>query len=146
MTDLLVMARIAGRRCAFRADDVQSVIELRTITPVPHTPDYVEGMTALRSQTLTVIDARRAIGVDYHDPSRDDRAVVVSMAGFSYALLVDEIEDVTAGMAETSEIPGGFGEQWARVCRGMIETRTGPALLVDLRTLIAESKRTGAIA
>ncbi|MGB3807925.1 MAG: chemotaxis protein CheW [Erythrobacter sp.] len=146
MSELVVMARIAGRRCAFRADDVQSVIELGQITPVPCAPCFVEGITALRSQTLTVLDARRAIGLETPDACSDDRAVVVSVAGFSYALMVDEIEDVTPAIAETGEIPGGFGENWARVCRGMVETRTGPALLVDLATLVAGTDRTEAAA
>ncbi len=141
MNELLVMATIAGRRCAFRADDVQSVIDLGSVTPVPHTPDFVAGMTALRSQTLTVIDTRRAIGLGSSEWTSDHRAVVVLIAGFSYALLVDEIEDVTTGLAQTGTIPGGFGAQWARVATGMIETRTGPALLIDLPILIAGPDR-----
>jgi len=137
MNDLLVMARIADRRCAFRADHVQSVIELGSITPIPCAPDFVAGITALRSQALTVIDCRQAIGVDRVELKSDHRAVVVSVEGYSYALVVDAIEDVTTGLEQTDDVAGGYGEMWARIASGMVETPTGPALLIDLSALIA---------
>ena len=136
MNDLLVMAQIAGRRCAMHAHDVQSVIELGTITPVPGTPDHITGITALRSQALTVIDSRIALGFDPAQWATDARAVVVMVGGHAYALGVDAIEDVTTGMSEARQVPGGFGVEWSRIATGMIETGIGPALLIDLEALI----------
>ena len=146
MNDLLVMAQIAGRRCAFHAHDVQSVIEIGTITPVPRTPDFIAGITAMRSQALTVIDCRRAIGFDPGQWSLDHRAIVVAVAGYSYALRIDSIEDITTGVAEPDSVPGGFGAEWTRVASGLIETRVGPALLIDLSALIAGPEPLGAAA
>lgn len=137
MNDLLVMSQIAGRRCAFRALDVQSVIEIGTITPVPATPDFIAGITAMRSQALTVIDCRTAIGFEADQWELDHRAIVVAVAGYSYALRIDSIEDITTGVAEPDNVPGGFGAEWSRVASGLIETRVGPALLIDLPALIA---------
>lgn len=137
MTDLMVMAQIAGRRCALHAHDVQSVIELGSITPVPQTPDFIAGITAMRSQALTVIDCRRALGFNASDWNTDPRAAVVSVGGYSYALMIDAIEDITTSIGEPGQITGGFGADWSRVATGMIETSDGPALLIDLAALIA---------
>jgi len=146
MEDLLVMAQIAGRRCALSADDVQSVIEIGAITPVPCAPAYIAGITAMRSQTLTVIDCRIALGLEPSQWTQDHRAIVVSIANYSYALLIDSIEEISTGMGETESVPGGFGPEWSRIAAGMIETRTGPALLIDLAALIAGSEPLGAAA
>jgi purine-binding chemotaxis protein CheW len=137
MSELLVIIQIAGRRCALSAHDVKSVIELGNITPVPRAPEFVSGITALRSQTLTVIDCRRALGLGAGDAATDDRAAVVAIGGHAYALMVDAIEDITTATGTPGQVPGGFGPEWSRVARGMIETMTGPALLVDLAALIA---------
>lgn len=137
MNDLLVMAQIAGRRCAFQAHDVRSVIEVGTITPVPRAPDFIAGITAMRSQALTVIDCRRAIGFDPGRWALDNRAIVVGLADYSYALRVDAIEDITTAISEPEHVPGGFGPEWTRVADSMIETRAGPALLINLTELIA---------
>lgn len=137
MNDLLVMTQIAGRRCALHASDVQSVIELSTITPVPRAPGHIAGITALRSQALTVIDCRRALGLETIEWSTDSRAAVVRINGHSYALMVDSIEDITTSAAEVEQVVGGFGPEWSRIATGMIETDIGPALLMDLDALIA---------
>ncbi|MEM7665915.1 MAG: chemotaxis protein CheW [Pseudomonadota bacterium] len=137
MTDLLVMTQIAGRRCALHASDVQSVIEVGTITPVPGTPGFITGLTALRSQALTVIDCRHALGFDTIEWSTDTRAAVVRIAGHSYALIVDSIEDITSSVTEPEQVAGGFGPEWSAVATGMIETAIGPALMLDLEALIA---------
>lgn len=146
MNNLLVMSQIAGRRCAMRAHDVKSVIEIGMITPVPQTPDFIAGITAMRSQTLTVIDSRRALGFDPNDFSLDHRAIVVAVGGYPYALRIDSIEDITTGADEAGSIPGGFGSEWTRVASGLIETRAGPALLLDLPALIAGPDQLGAVA
>ena len=137
MNDLFVMTQIAGRRCALHAHDVSSVIEIGAVTPVPRTPAFIAGITAMRSQALTVIDCRLALGFDAREWPTDHRAAVVAVSGHSYALRVDAIEDITTGSTEAGQVPGGFGAEWSRVATGMIETAIGPALLLDLAALIA---------
>ena len=134
---LLVIVQIAGRRCALSALDVKSVIEIGTVTPIPRAPAHISGITALRSQALTVIDCRLALGLVQHAWPTDARAAVVAEGGHAYALKVDQIEDITTAIGEPGQVPGGFGAQWSRVATGMIETLTGPALLIDLSALIA---------
>jgi purine-binding chemotaxis protein CheW len=142
---LLIIVQIAGRRCALSALDVKSVIEIGAVTPIPRTPGYIAGITALRSQALTVIDCRRALGlggalgsdVAGADWPTDHRAAVIAEGGHAYALMVDRIEDITTAIGEAGQVPGGFGAEWSRVAIGMIETLAGPALLIDLPTLLA---------
>lgn len=135
--DLLVIAQIGGRRCALSALDVKSVIEIGTVTPIPRAPAWIAGITALRSQALTVIDCRHAIGLGDGDWPTDHRAIVVAEGGHAYALRVDGIEDITTAAGEAGQVPGGFGPEWSRIAIGMIETMAGPALLVDLAALLA---------
>jgi purine-binding chemotaxis protein CheW len=131
------MTQIAGRRCALHAHDVSSVIEIGAVTPVPRTPAFIAGITAMRSQALTVIDCRIALGLGAGDWPSDHRAAVVAVGGHSYALVVDAIEDIATGELSGESVPGGFGPEWSRVATGMIETGIGPALLLDLPALIA---------
>ena len=137
MNELLLMCTIAGRRAAIPAIEVQSVIEVENITPIPGTPDFILGLTALRSQALTVIDCALAIGLESACDSGNARAAVVEIEGHLYALLVDDAHDVGEARSEPVAVPGGFGEGWQRAARGMVETETGPTLLIDVQALIA---------
>jgi purine-binding chemotaxis protein CheW len=135
MNTLKILARIADRLCAIPASDVQSVIELGEVTPIPRTPDFLVGMTGLRSQALTVIDARLALGKASDDFETDHRAAVVDVGGHSYALIVDQIMDVCETDQDCQQVSGGFGETWDHAVKGMIETDHGPAMLIDVAAL-----------
>lgn len=137
MNGLVLIIQIAGRRCAIAAEDVKSVIDLGTIAPVPRAPAFIAGLTTLRSQALTVIDCRLALGLGDEIWPSDGRAAVIAVDGHSYALMVDAIEDITTALSEAGQIPGGFGAQWQSAAHGMIETGIGPALLLDLGQVIA---------
>jgi len=144
MTMLVLAIDIAGRRAAFPACEVRSVIEIDRLMPVPGTPPHVAGIAALRSQVLTVIDGARALGVpdmesDWKPDGQSEGrlAAVIDLDGHAYALLLDAVHDVLPCEGEPREIPGGPGPGWARAARGLVETPAGPALLLDIGALVA---------
>ncbi len=135
MSSLFLILQVAGCQVAVDAHRVRSVIELGIVYPVPRAPIHVAGLAALRSQTLTVIDMRLAIGLDTDIPE-GDRAPVVEVDGHAYALRCDGVDEVIEVPRQTLTIPGGFGAAWERFARRMIETPEGPALLLDIDRLV----------
>ena len=133
MSEQYLIVRIADRRVAFRASEVHSVIELESITPVPMAPPHVAGLAAMRSNVLTIIDCRRALGLD-EVPARASRTttVVVEYDGYLYGLAVDGHEDVSEADHDPDSDAVSFGARWDRVAHGMVEAVTGAALLVDV--------------
>ena len=144
MTQLLLMCLIAGRRAAIPTARVLSVIEIEAVTPIPATPEFIIGLTALRSQALTVIDCRVSLGFPASERIIGNRAAVIEHEGHRYALLVDEAFDVTEALSEPVPVPGGFGEGWRHAASGMIETESGPALLVDVEQMILGPRQAAA--
>jgi purine-binding chemotaxis protein CheW len=64
-------------------------------------------------------------------------AAVVELDGHHYALIVDLVEDVVESASDPQPVRAAMGEGWERVSQGMVETETGPLLLVDVAALIA---------
>lgn len=137
MSELVLLAQIAGRRVALRAKEVHSVVELDTVTPVPRTPDFIAGLAALRSRALTVVDCRRSLELPTDEAARDREAVVVEHQTHLYALLVDGVDDVVAVEGEAAQVPGDYGTGWERIARSMVETPRGPALMIDVGALVS---------
>ena len=50
MAELLLIARLAGRRVAFPAAEVEAVVELEGMSPAPRAAPHVAGLSALRSR------------------------------------------------------------------------------------------------
>lgn len=136
MAELLLIARLAGRRIAFPAADVEAVVELEGLSPAPRALPHVAGLSALRSRVLTVIDGLAALEAGRHDGEARD-AIVVPSGGHTYALLVEEVEDViqASGLPIPARAPLGAG--WDRVSLGMVEAENELFLLVDPHQLIA---------
>jgi len=134
VADLLLILRIAGERVAFPAEEVESVIELDEVVPVPGAACHIAGLASLRSRVLTVVDCRAALDAP---PAETAEAVVVPSGGHFYALLVDGVEDVidASGPVEQGNLP--FGSVWARVARGTVEAEGELFLLVDPHELVA---------
>ncbi|MEP2736896.1 MAG: chemotaxis protein CheW [Erythrobacter sp.] len=141
MNEVIILAQIAGRPCAMRASEVETVIEIGTITPIPRAPPYILGLTALRSQALTVVDCRTIVGAELDDFTTDSRAAVVRVEGHSYALRVDEIRDVATTANEPETIAGGFGKVWSDFAEGLVETDAGPVLLISASKLLASTEK-----
>ena len=137
MAELLLVVTIGGERVALPAAAVESVVELDALIPVPRAAAHVAGLSALRSRVLTVIDCMRALELGITDCSDGIReAVVVELDGHHYALLVDTVEDVVEALSEPSPVRAAMGPGWERISKGMVETESGPLLVVDVAALI----------
>ena len=135
MNHILLIARVAGERIAMSAVEVQSVIELGDVVPVPCAPHFIAGLTTQRSRTLTVFNVALALGLPrLAAPPRF--AVVVELAGVGYALAVDAVENVIPAIGALQPVKIKLSPGWAKSAAGMIETSVGTVLMVDLARLV----------
>ena len=138
MNELLLVVTIADERVAIPAAAVESVVELDTLIAVPRAAPHVAGLSALRSRVLTVIDCKRSLELGTSDCSDGIReAAVVEFDGHHYALIVDLVEDVIEALSDPAPVRATMEAGWERVSRGMVDTESGPLLLVDVAALIA---------
>ncbi|MGE0180028.1 MAG: chemotaxis protein CheW [Sphingomonas sp.] len=137
MAELLLVIRLAGRRIALPASEVEGVVELETLTPAPGAAPHVAGLASLRSRVLTVIDGLAALGLGAAATESLASAIVIPSDGHPYALLVDGVEDVVETNAPRAAIAAPVGDGWDRVALGMIEADGELLLLADPHALIA---------
>ncbi|HEX8640584.1 MAG TPA: chemotaxis protein CheW [Allosphingosinicella sp.] len=139
MAELLLIVRLAGRRIACPASQVEGLVELEGIVPVPRAAPHVAGLSALRSRVLTVIDANAALGFQAEKDAVAGDAIVVPCDGHHYALRVEAVEDVVEASAPPAPMAAQAGRGWDRVALGMVDVGADLLLLVDLRRFIAGS-------
>ena len=137
MAELLLIARLGGRRIAFPAAQVEAVVELEGITPAPGAAPHVAGLAALRSRVLTVIDGLAALGLGRAAESAGRDAIVIPCDGHTYALIVEEVADVVEAEAPPAPLAAPVGAGWDRVATGTIEAEAELFLLVDPHLLIS---------
>ena len=138
MSEMLLVVMLAGRRAALPAVQVNAVVELADVTPVPRAAPHVVGLAALRSRPLTVIDCGAVLGVSTGPADwRSQRAVVVEHDGHLYGLLVEGADAIVAALEEPRPLGADPGPGWQRVALGRVETEAGALLLLDIAALVA---------
>ena len=135
MAELFLIAELAGRRVAFPSADVESVVDIGVIVPVPRSERHVRGLAALRSRVVTVIDTRAALGLE-PGPQDAMRAVITIVDGHHYAVLVDALDDVAP--FELMPLSTGLvlDKGWRLIGRGLVERDGEPILAIALDSLI----------
>ena len=137
MAELLLIVRLAGRRIAWPAAEVEGVVELEGITPAPRAAGHVAGLSALRSRVLTVIDGLASLEFGRARIGAMIEAIVVPSGGHTYALIVESVEDVVEAVRPPLPIRTPVGAGWDRVAIGMAEVGEDLLLLIDPHRIIA---------
>lgn len=136
MDNLYLLIEVAGQRAVLPGNVVESVVEIDDVTPVPCLPPHVLGLFALRSRVLTVIDSIAALGLGRQQRSGTMQAVIVTVEGHFYALLVDQVEDVVAIAGDPAAPRALLSPGWARMTDGVVEHEGQPLLLINVAALI----------
>lgn len=139
---LFLIARIAGRTVAIESRQVDSVVDIGLIVPVPRAGPQVRGIAALRSRVVTVIDARIALELPVDEmrggAARNGagRAVITIVDGHHYAILVDALDDVAPFTLAPLSSGLVLDKGWRAVGQGLIERDGEPILAILLDALI----------
>ena len=144
MAELLLIVRLAGERIALPAADVESVVEIGSLTPAPGAAGHVAGLAALRSRVLTVIDCLASLDPSRRLPEDAREAVMAVVDGHPYALLVEAVEDVVEAGGERQAAAASLAGGWRRIGRATIEAEGDLLLLADVEALIAGPAREAA--
>jgi len=137
MTELFLIARIAGRPVAIEAAQVDSVVDLGEIVAVPRAEATVRGLAALRSRVVTVIDTCVALGLAGSAASAR-RAVITRVDGHHYAVLVDSLEDVAPFVRQPLSLGLALDGGWRAIARGLVERDGEPLLVIDIAGIVPQ--------
>jgi purine-binding chemotaxis protein CheW len=136
MSQLYLFARIAGTPIAVASGEVEAVVKLGDVSPVPGMPLHIAGLSALRSRVLTVIDAAALIRGSATPAAERSLAIVADIAGHSYGLMVDAVTDICAVADGEQSLRGTLDAAWRPHGQALINGPEGVSLLVSLASFI----------
>jgi purine-binding chemotaxis protein CheW len=133
--------RLAQERYALEARYVHEVFRLSALTPLPHAPAYLMGVTNLRGEIYPLIDLRRLFGVPVQGVSDLSRVVLIGVDGPELGLLADEAQAVITlrepDLLEPPESVAGIGRDFLRgVTADALIVLDGERLLRDEQLII----------
>ncbi|WP_018864345.1 MULTISPECIES: chemotaxis protein CheW [Thioalkalivibrio] len=120
---------------------VQEVLKVTEIAPVPGVPDYILGIINLRGNVVTVIDARRRMGLEDREPDEASRIVIIDVDNQNVGILVDSVSEVVRISLDSVEpAPEVGNDDSSRFIQGVTSTDQGLTILVDLNKLLSDEE------
>jgi len=116
---------------------VQEVLRMTEIAPVPGAPYYVLGIINLRGNVVTVLDLRRRFNLMPVEPTDQTRILIVETNSISVGLMVDSIAEVVNLRHSQIDSPPTVGsDESSKYIQGVSSTDDGLLILIDLDKLI----------
>ncbi len=119
---------------------VQEIIRIQSLTRVPASPDYVEGVINLRGRIIPVISLRKRFGLAQREVDKQTRIVVVEVRGTVLGFMVDAVSEVLCLRVGAIEPPPRLGRVQREYVRGvgMLENRL--LILLNIDRLMSEAE------
>ena len=136
-----VTFRLDSEKYGIKVIQVQEVLRLTDIAPVPGAPDYVLGIINLRGNVVTVIDSRKRFGLPEADTDDATRIVIIEAENQVVGILVDSVAEVID--LRTSEIdtaPNVGNDESSKYIQGVSTRDNELIILVDVNKLLSDEE------
>jgi purine-binding chemotaxis protein CheW len=90
----LVSFKIGGEEFGVDILKVQEINRMLTITKVPNSPSFVEGVVNLRGKIIPVVNLRKRLQLPIIDHDDKTRIIVVELIDTTVGFIVDEVKEV----------------------------------------------------
>jgi len=122
---------------------VQEIIRAAPITPVPNSPDFVEGVINLRGNILPVIDLRKRLNLLSSEVDKYDTWILIlDIGNKTTGFIVDSVTEVIKIQENTIEPPpdiikAGLESQYLR---GVCDIGAQLLILLDFKRILLQEE------
>jgi len=136
-----VTFRLADEVYGINVMQVQEVLRVTEIAPVPGAPHYVLGIINLRGNVVTVIDTRIRLGLPTAEVTDSTRIVIIETARHVVGMLVDCVAEVVdVATSEVESAPNVGSDESANYIQGVASRENELLILVDLNKLLTDEE------
>ena len=120
--------------------DVEGIVTIEEIRPIPNAPDYVEGIFNLRGEIIPVINLHRRFHLKPAELSDEDKLlsgfVIINIDGRHLAIVIDKVSRVVTVDASQIQPPpqviSGIGAEYIQ---GVVSQENGYLIILDVDRL-----------
>lgn len=136
-----VTFRLDNEKYGIKVMQVQEVLRMTEIAPVPGAPTYVLGIINLRGNVVTVIDSRKRFGLADKEPDDSTRIVIIEAENQVVGILVDSVAEVVdLRVSEIDTAPNIGNDDSSKYIQGVSSQKGELLILVDVNKLLTDEE------
>jgi len=134
----LLTCRVGEQWLGLQVRQVREVVTPQACTDMPLAPDAVMGLINLRGRVITQLDVRKVIGLPNRDTDDYRVAIVETISGEDFGLVMDEVGEVIDLDPDMYEkTPKTLDRVWQDVSEGVLKQDERVVVLVNVERFIA---------
>lgn len=136
-----VTFHLENEKYGIKVMQVQEVLRMTEIAPVPGAPHYVLGIINLRGNVVTVIDTRRRFGLSDAESDDETRIVIIEADNNVVGILVDSVAEVVdLKISEIETAPNVGNDESSKYIQGVSSRDDELLILVDVNKLLSDEE------
>jgi len=136
----LVTFELGGETYGVDIMQVEGIVQVQQVRPIPYAPDYVEGIFNLRGEIIPVINLHRRFRLRQVELSEEDKLlsgmVIMSIDQMHLAVMIDKVSRVVRVNEDDVQPPpqmiSGIGAEYIQ---GVVNNDDGYLIILDARRL-----------
>ena len=140
----LVSFMLAEEEYGVEVLKVREIIRMPTITKMPNTPHYVEGIINLRGKVIPIISMRKRFGLMESENSGHTRIIIMDVVGTLTGFIVDAVSEVIRIHSSEIQPPpsmimsGGIGREFIT---GVFNHAERLLIIMDVDRMFSDDER-----
>ena len=136
----LVTFQLGAEQYGVDIMEVEGIVKVEDVRPIPHAPDYVEGIFNLRGEIIPVINLHRRFRLKSADLSEEDLLlsgfVIINIEDTHVAVIIDKVSRVvTVQLKDIQPPPQMLSGIGAEYIRGVVHQEEGYLIILDVQRL-----------
>ncbi len=120
---------------------VQEIIRYETLTRVPQSPEFIDGVLNLRGQVIPVMNLRKKFGLPPRELDKSTRIIVVEVKKRVVGIVVDEVSEVLQISQDQIDPPPPMGTQVnANYISGMGKLEDHLVILLEIDKVLTQDE------
>lgn len=136
----LVTFQLGNEQYGIDIMDVEGIVKIEDVRPLPNAPSYVEGIFNLRGEIIPVINLHRRFHIKHAVLSEEDELlsgfVVINIDGRHLAIMIDKVARVVTVENESIQPPpeviSGIGAEYIQ---GVVSEEDHYLIILDIQRL-----------
>ncbi len=136
----LVTFQLGAEQYGIDIMQVEGIVQVEEVRPIPNAPEYVEGIFNLRGEIIPVISLHRRFRLQPAELSEEERLlggfVIISVDGVHLAVIIDKVSRVVnINDSEVQAPPQMISGIGAEYIQGVVSRDEGYLIILDIQRI-----------
>lgn len=139
----LIVFNLGDEEYGANIDQVREIIRTRIITPIPNSPDFIDGLTNVRGEIAVVIDLKERFFLSTKKEIEEKHIIMAEQDKNLFGLKVDEVTEVLRiPETEIKTAPELVTKVDTDYIRGVLTLENRLIIMLDLQKVLSEEELT----